>query len=65
MRHERSHEATLQEAQQAIRDDDEREALLEAFWKQLRQASLCPVEASRAQGHSPARRPLPMRGLVV
>ncbi|AIN59254.1 hypothetical protein EON09_01185 [Pseudomonas soli] len=58
---EHGHEAVLAAAARAIRDDQERDGLLQVFWAQLRQ----PVRPPVRQDILPVRRPLPQRGIVV
>ncbi|MCU7239821.1 MULTISPECIES: hypothetical protein [Pseudomonas] len=56
-------EAVLAAAKRAIRDDQERDALLQVFWTQLRQPAGNP-----ARGGADTllvRRPLPQRGILV
>ncbi|UVN46073.1 hypothetical protein [Pseudomonas mosselii] len=56
-------EAVLAAAERAIRDDQQRDALLQVFWKQLRQPARRP--ARDAADAVPLRRPLPQRGILV
>lgn len=58
---EHGHEAVLAAAARAIRDDQERDALLQVFWAQLRQ----PARPSVREDILPVRRPLPQRGILV
>ena len=58
---ENGHEAVLAAAARAIRDDQERDALLQLFWGQLRQ----PARPSVREDILPVRRPLPQRGILV
>lgn len=53
--------AVLAAATRAIRDDQERDALLQVFWAQLRQ----PARPSVREDILPVRRPLPQRGILV
>lgn len=56
-------QAVLAAAERAIRDDHERDALLQVFWTQLRQPARNP--ARDAADTVPVRRPLPQRGILV
>lgn len=56
-------EAVLAAAKRAIRDDQERDALLQVFWAQLRQPARNPARESMQA--LPVRRPLPQRGILV
>jgi len=58
---EHGHGPVLAAAARAIRDDQERDALLQVFWAQLRQ----PARASVREDILPVRRPLPQRGILV
>ncbi|MCP8635517.1 hypothetical protein PUR31_22980 [Pseudomonas mosselii] len=56
-------DAVLAAAARAIRDDQERDALLQVFWTQLRQPAR-NLARERAET-VPVRRPLPQRGILV
>lgn len=56
-------EAVLAAAARALHDDQERDALLQVFWKQLRQPAR-NLARERAEV-MPVRRPLPQRGILV
>lgn len=58
---EHGHESVLAAAARAIRDDQERDGLLQVFWAQLRQ----PARPCVGEDILPVRRPLPQRGILV